>query len=92
MSGCDHSLYNFRVWHNNDYCEFTANSAVIPESKDYEQSNPIYTEIKNDRTQATSYYSDYRQPKDFLQVEHTTIDDCASITEKDPADSETHFT
>ena len=85
------TLYNFRARQNDDYSGFTASSAIIPDSKIYAQSNPIFTEVEGDKIQATSY-SDYRESKDFLQVEHTTKDDCASITEKDPADSETHFT
>jgi len=81
------SLYNFRVWRNDDYCEYTANRAVVPESMIYDQSDPTYAEIKTDRI--TTTYSDYREPKDLFQNGHNTKGEC---DEKNSTDSETHFT
>jgi len=84
------SLYNFRVWRNDDYCEYTANRAVVPESMIYDQSDPTYAEIKTDRI--TTTYSDYREPKDLFQIGHNIKGERDSIAEKNSADSETHFT
>jgi len=76
----------FRICRNDDYCEFTANRAVVPESMTYDQSNATYAEIK------TAPYSDYRDPKDLFQVENNTKGECDSISEQIPTDSETNFT